>query len=298
MDVSIIIVNFNSPNVLRDCVSSVVRETQNISYEIIIVDNASADASWEAVLRDFSHVRGIRNAQNLGFAAANNQGIRAANGRYILLLNPDTLIHSNAIQTAVQFADGKPRAAVVGCQTLCGDGELQRNCFLPPGSLNIALRILGLHRLLPKSRFFGRERMTYWDYKDARPVHNVAGCFMLVRRSAIDEVGLLDDSFFMYGEEMDWCLRYRNAGWEVWYTPDAVITHYGGISAAQAPEGMKAEAKKSLLHYLAKHVPRTEYFACRFLLLVLSLTRMPIAFWKRMKQNRGPKGASDKVSMG
>lgn len=276
VDVSVVIVSWNSWGVLRGCLDSIIRTSDGFMYEIIVVDNASSDSSCDEIVRDYSSVRLIKNDKNIGFAAANNVAIRQALGRYVLLLNPDTIVHSGAIIASIRFADKEKKCGVLGCRTLEANGTLQHNCFLSPSPLNFALSTFGLHTLFPNSRIFGRERMTYWELEDSRKVPNVAGCYMLVRHEAIVDVGLLDEQFFMYAEEMDWCKRFREGGWEIWYTPDATITHFGGVSSAQNLEEMKTEGIRSLLRYINKHCSKGEGVLCRFLIALTQVSRTPM----------------------
>jgi GT2 family glycosyltransferase len=276
IDVTIIVVSWNTRDVLRNCLNSISHETTDMTYEIIVVDNSSRDGTQEMVRREFPSIKLIANDDNRGFAMANNQGIRLARSRFVLLLNPDTVVHPGALDRVYAFAQRVPQAAVVGCRTLNANGSLQRNCFLPPSFLNLVLTSIGFHRLFSRSKFFGRERMTYWDLDDAREVAVVAGCFMLVRRAAIDEVGLLDERFFMYAEEVDWCVRFRAAGWQVWYTPSGTITHLGGVSAALAFAQMKAEKRRSLFIFLRKYHSASYVLACRAVLMVGLLVRSSV----------------------
>ena len=209
IEVSIIIVNWNTVDLLRQCLRSVYLETNTISFEVIVIDNASADESVEMVRNEFCEAKLIANTKNLGFAAANNQGIAISEGRYVLLLNSDTVVLDQAIQKAIAFADDHPDTAVVGCRILNPDRTLQNSCFMFPSILNWFLFSTYLYRLFPRDRFFGREQMTWWLRDDSREVEVVTGCFMLVRREAIDDVGMMDDGFFMYAEETDWCYRFQ-----------------------------------------------------------------------------------------
>ncbi len=276
LDVSVIIVSYNTRALTLDCIRSIDRETSGLKYEIIVVDNSSSDGSADAIAVEAPQVHLVRLEENRGFACANNVGLRLARGEYLLLLNPDTLILDAAVERAHAFAVRTPRAAVVGCRASNADGSLQRNCFLPPSLLNLSITTFGLHRLAPRSRLFGRERFTYWDLDDARDVPVVAGCFMLVRRSAVSQVGLFDERFFMYAEEVDWCTRFRRAGWEVWYTPDPTIVHFGGASAATAPSDMRLTAQTSLLLYLGKYHPSWYVGLCRALILLGLCIRAPL----------------------
>jgi hypothetical protein len=216
----------------------------------------------------FPQVTLIENSENKGFAAANNQGIRIAQGRYILLLNSDTLILDNAIFKTVAFADTHPEAAVVGCKVLNPDRTLQRTCFMFPSLLNMVLSSTYLYKLFPRSKFFGREQMTWWDRNDIREVDVVTGCFMLVRREAVEQIGLLDERFFMYGEETDWCYRFKQGGWKILFTPSAEIIHLGGASTKQAGSKMALEYVASMLRFFKKHKIWLSYrFACLLLAL-------------------------------
>ena len=213
--VSILIVSWNTREVLRDCLRTVYEQTKNVPFEVIVVDNASEDGSVDMVKTAFPQAVLLANTTNRGFAAANNQGIEVAQGRYVLLLNSDTLVLDGAIDKTVDFAQAHPEAAVIACRVLNSDRTWQPTCFMFPSALNILIGALYLNKLFARSRFFGRERMTWWDGRDVRAVDVVTGCFMLVRREAIEQVGVLDESYFMYGEESDWCYRFHKAGWKV-----------------------------------------------------------------------------------
>jgi GT2 family glycosyltransferase len=277
LDVSIIIVNWNTRDILRGCLWSVYEQTQDISFEVIVVDNASSDDSSTMIKKEFPQVVFIENTENRGFAAANNQGMKIAKGRYVLLLNPDTIVLDGAIQKTTVFADQSPEAAVVGIRNDRPDGSLTKNCFQFASVQNLIIYSLGLHRVFANSRFFGRERLSWWDHLTTREVDVVAGCYMLVRRSAIDQVGMMDETYFMYGEEMDWCWRFQQAGWKILYYPDARIIHYGGMSAAQNPAGMRVEQQKSFLYFIEKRQGRMARHLARSLLVLSGLIR--IGYW-------------------
>jgi len=276
-DVSLIIVNWNTRDILRDCLASVFAQTTGIDFEVIVIDNASSDGSAEMVKQEFPQVILIENEQNKGFAAANNQGMRIAKGRYILLLNSDTIVLDGAIQKTLAFAEQHPQAAVVGCKVLNPDRTLQPTCFMFPSLLNLVLSSTYLYKLFPKSRFFGRERMTWWDRNDVRPVDVVTGCFMLVRREAIDKVGMMDEDYFMYGEETDWCWRFQKAGWENLFFPDAQIIHLGGQSSKQVRQAMLIQLRKAILFFLKKNRGMLHYQLGRCLVVLFFLVRIP--YW-------------------
>lgn len=277
MDVSIIIVSWNTRDILRDCLRSVCDEAGPLSYEIIVVDNASTDDSVEMVRREFPQVRLIANAENRGFAAANNQGMAVAQGRYVLLLNSDTVVLDQAIVKTMAFADQNPGAAVIGCRVLNADRTLQPTCFMYPSVLNMFLFATYLYKLFPRSRFCGRERMTWWGRDDIRDVDVVTGCFMFVRRQAIEAVGVMDEGFFMYGEETDWCYRFKEAGWKIRFTPEPNIIHLGGASSKLRADEMYIQLRKSVLHFIRKHRSYPAYVAAQMLVVLFLALRIP--YW-------------------
>lgn len=277
-DVSIVIVNWNTKRVLRECLQSVYKQTAGIQLETIVVDNASGDGSVPMIRGEFPQVTIVENDRNRGFAAATNEGIGKATGRYVLLLNPDTIILDNAIAKAVQFADDHPEAAVVGCRILNPDRTLQQTCFMFPSVLNMFLSSTCLYKLFPRNKFFAREDMSWWDAKDIREVEVVKGCFMLVRREAIKHVGPMDEDFFLYGEEADWCYRFQRAGWKVLFTPGAEIIHLGAESSKQAHIEMKLQLRGSVLLFMKKHEGRIQHASACFLAAVFFLVRVPYWF--------------------
>lgn len=295
MDVSIIIVNWNTKELLRDCLSSVNEHAGDIDCEIIVIDNASADGSAEMVKNDFQQVILIENSDNRGFAAANNQGMAVAKGRYVLLLNSDTVVLDNAIAKTVSFADENPQAAVTGCRVLNPDRTLQRTCFMFPSVLNMLLSSTYLYKLFPKNRFFGREQMTWWDRNDVRQVDVVTGCFMLVRREAIEQVGMMDEEFFMYGEETDWCYRFRKKGWKVMFAPVGRIIHFGGQSTAQKPVAMIVQLRLSILRFMKKHYSRPAYLFARLLVAFFFAIRLPVWLAKALIRPTARKEAAIKM---
>lgn len=277
LDVSIIVVSWNTRDILRDCLQSVYDQAGDVTFEVLLIDNASTDGSVEMVKDKFPEVVIIANLENRGFAVANNQGIAVSHGRYILLLNSDTIVLKNALTNAIAFADQNHEAAVVGCRILNPDRSLQPTCFMFPSILNMVLSTTYLYKLFPRNLFFGRERMSWWDRGDVREVDVVTGCFFLVRREAMDQVGTLDKRFFIYGEETDWCYRFKKVGYKVLFTPFAGIIHYGGQSTRQVATRMILLNKGSKLLFLKKHKGYFAYaLACLLTALFLFL-RVP--YW-------------------
>jgi GT2 family glycosyltransferase len=281
IDVSVVIVNWNTCDLLHQCIRSVYEQGSS-NYEVIVVDNGSSDDSINMVRREFGQVKLLTNPTNRGFAAANNQGIALAKGRYILLLNSDTIVLDNAIEKTVVYADRHPDTAVTGCRILNPDGTLQNSCFMFPSILNWFLFSTYLYRLFPRSRFFGREQMTWWARDDSREVDVVTGCYMLVRKEAIDQVGPMDERFFMYAEETDWCYRFKAKGWKNRFTPEAAIIHIGGASAGRLGAWRAQMTNRSFVRYMFKHwsKPRAEIGV--YMLALFYLTRLALLAPKRL----------------
>lgn len=275
MDVSIIIVNWNTRDILKECLQSVYQQTEGVDFEVIVIDNASDDDSVAMIKSDFPQVVLIENKENKGFATANNQGMAVAKGRYCLLLNSDTVVLDNAITKTVEFADHQDKTAVVGCRVLNPDKTLQPTCFMFPSLLNMFLSSTYLYKLFRRSKFFGRERLTWWQRDDVRQVDVVTGCFMLVSRQAIDQVGMMDESFFMYGEETDWCYRFKKAGWNVLFTPGAEIIHLGGQSSAKVRGEMVVQLRIGILQFMKKHYNGLVHALASLLVALFFLLRLP-----------------------
>ncbi len=227
---SVIIVNWNTRDLLDACLQSMSMKVGTAPMDIVVVDNGSTDGSVDLVQSRYPHVRLVANECNRGFAAANNQAIQDTSGRYVLLLNSDTVVLGDVLRRSVEYMDNQPDVGAMGCRVLNPDGTLQRTCFMFPSLVNLTLLTLGVENLR-WPRFVGRRKMLDWDRDTERDVDVVTGCYLLVRRDVIDQVGMLDESFFFYGEEADWCRRMRNAGWKVRFAPVGEIIHHGGASA-------------------------------------------------------------------
>jgi GT2 family glycosyltransferase len=226
MDLSVVIVNWNTRELLRDCLTSLVAASGGIAVEVLVVDNASSDGSGAMVQAMFPTVCLIESPRNIGFAAGNNLALRQVSGRHVLLLNSDTLVRGDVLRNAVVWLDGHPEAGVMGPLVKNADGSLQPSCSSFPSLRNLMLQLLGVTRIAR----FDRYRLTGWDRSAARRVDVVSGAAMFVRRAAMEEVGLLDEAFFFYGEETDWCHRFARAGWQVVFVPLPAVTHFGGGS--------------------------------------------------------------------
>ncbi|MCK8603855.1 glycosyltransferase family 2 protein [Desulfoferrobacter suflitae] len=269
IDVSIVIVNWNTRELLKQCLDSVCENITRVSYEIYVVDNASTDGSEAMVAREFPRVKLIRNSANLGFARANNIAMRAAGGRFLLLLNSDTVISKGAIAGLMKTMEADPSIGIAGLQLLNGDGSLQNSiCNFP--SLLTELTNKSLLRILLPSRYPGKEhRIRHPVQVDA-----IIGSCMMVRREAVEQVGLLDEDFFFFFEETDWCLRMRRAGWKVVFDPRYAIFHLQGKSAAQVNVRARIEYWRSRYTYFAKHHSTVSQYALRTGLLIRLLISM------------------------
>lgn len=268
MDISICVLNWNTAADLRRCLSSLVGAApcgRPLLREIIVVDNASTDGSVDMVRREFPQVQLIANKANRGFAAGHNQAIRASSGRYILLLNADTIVQEGTLETLTGIMDTVPRAAVAGPKLLNADGSLQYSCRRFPRFTTGLFRKAPLGRLLPDNRFDREYLMSSWHHSTMRQVDWVSGAALLLRRDALRQIGLLDEGYFMYCEDVDWCYRARRAGWQVWYIPQAVITHLHGRSTDQRPFAMSYQFHRSMIRFYRKHYAHAWPAVVRFL---------------------------------
>lgn len=235
IDFSLIIVNYNVREFLRQVLLSLRKALVHVSAEIFVVDNASDDGSVEMVAAEFSECSLIANQQNLGFAAANNLALKQARGRFIVLLNPDTIVQEDTFTAALTFMESHPTTGMMGCKVLNPDGTLQLACRRSFPTPWVAFtKLVGLSTLFPRSKIFGRYNLTYLPEDETCEVEAISGSFMIVRREALAQVGLLDEDFFMYGEDLDWCYRMRAAGWAIHYFPGTQIVHFKGESSRRS----------------------------------------------------------------
>lgn len=225
MELSIIVVNFNTKDITRACLDSIRTCATGVEYEIILVDNASTDGSVEA----FKKMKGITlilNTKNLGFAKANNQGIKIAKGNYVLLLNSDTEIREDSIQTMLRFMDGHLKAGVSTCRLDLVTGAMDPACHRGfPTPWASFTYMIGLEKLFPTVRLFAGYHLGYKNMTIPHQVDCVSGAFFLARREAIKQIGVLDEDYFMYAEDIDWAYRFKAAGWEIWFNPEATVLH-------------------------------------------------------------------------
>jgi hypothetical protein len=261
MDLSIIIVNWKVRYLLEKCLRSIFEQPKNISFEVFVVDNNSGDGSVEMVREKFPQVDLTSSTENLGFAKGNNLAIKKAAGRYILLLNPDTEILENALEKMVRFMDVHPECGVSGCKLLNPDLSLQPSVRAFPDLASQIFILLKIHHLLPHTKAMYKYLVQNFDYEKMQEVDQVMGAFMMIRREVIEKIGMLDENFWIWFEEVDFCKRAKSAGWKILYTPEAKIIHHFGQSFKQAM-GVKKQKdfNRSLSYFFKKHGTRGEWF--------------------------------------
>ena len=265
MDLSIVVVSYNVERLLIQCLASACDSLSDgaLAYEIVVVDNASSDGSVRAVRTRFPEARLIVNDSNRGFAAGNNQALREARGRLVLLLNPDTEPRSAAIRTLAAFLDEHPRIAMAGPRLVYGDGSFQHSAFRFPTLAQTFLDLFPLHHRLIDSRCNGRYPRSWYQSGKPFEVDHPLGACMMVRREVLDGVGMLDEGFFMYCEEIDWALRIRQAGWAISCVPEAVVVHHVAQSTQQFRDEMFVALWRSRFRLFAKHYGRAYNWAAR-----------------------------------
>jgi GT2 family glycosyltransferase len=268
----VVIVSWNTQALLRECISSALAAARQLNrpVEVIVVDNASADGSPAMVRQEFPAVRIISNETNRGFAAATNQGLCESRGRYLLLLNPDTKSTSDFLGVLIAFLESHPGAGAVAPRLLGADGEQQLSCYPLPTLPRELWRLLQLDRFYAFGTYSARRFRTSLPQR----VDIILGACMLIRREALEQTGLLDEQFFIYTEEVDLCRRLYDAGWEIFWVPDAVIVHYGGASTSQVATRMFLELYRSKVQYFRKHLGTFGSVAYKSVLLASTLPRL------------------------
>jgi hypothetical protein len=253
--ISVVIVNWNAKDYLAKCLNSLRSKSKNgFNIEILVVDNHSSDGSVKMIKDEYPEVVIIENKKNIGFGKANNQAIRKSKGDFILLLNPDTVIKTNAIEMLISYLKNNNHCGAVGPKIKNDDGTVQYECArrYPTPWTQFTVETT-LYKRFPKSHIFGSYLMTYWNHLNSREVECISGACMMIRRRALDEVGLFDESFFMYGEDVDLCQRIRGAKYKIWYLAEAEIIHHQGKSSEQTPFKMALIARESMVKYFLKH---------------------------------------------
>jgi GT2 family glycosyltransferase len=267
LDLAIVIVSYNTRDLLRSCLRSVYASEGDFTYQVCVVDNSSSDGSSQMVREEFPQALLIESPVNGGYAYANNLGLRALGfteagqevaasaplPRYVLLLNPDTVLPPEALKEMIAFMDARPLAGVAGPKLVRLDGSLDKACRRSFPTPEVSFyRLFGLSRLFPRSPRFGRYNLTYLDPNELVQVDSVVGAFMLVRSEAVRQVGLLDESFFMYGEDLDWAYRIKQRGWQVWYNPAVTVLHVKEASSRHSRRA-RVEFYRAMAIFYRKH---------------------------------------------
>jgi len=231
MDLSIIIVSYNAADFLKECIESIKKNTKKLNYEIIVIDNTSSDNSVEMVMKEFPQVSVIESRENLGFSKANNLGTEKSKGRYVLFLNPDTVVYEDSLLNMVKFMDEHTKAGAATCKLVMPNGKLDDAAHRGfPNPWNSFSYFSGLSKVFPKSKLFGGYNLGFLDISKTHEIDACAGAFMMVRRQAGEKIGWWDEDYFFYGEDLEFCFRLKGEGWKIYFVPSISVLHYKGVS--------------------------------------------------------------------
>lgn len=292
-DIAIIIVSYQVCDLMKKCLTSVYASQGVGSFEVCVVDNASTDSSAEMVREEFPQVKLIVHEENLGYPAANNVGLKSFGNwendppaRYALLLNPDTELPPDALASMIDFMDSHPEAGAAGPKLVLPDGQLDLACRRSfPTPEVIFYRVVMLSRLFPRSKRFGRYNLTFLDPDQLAEVDSVVGAFMMVRAAAISQVGLLDEQFFMYAEDLDWAKRIKGAGWKIYYNPAVRVLHVKRASSSQNSRRSRFEFERANLIFYRKHYQSTTPLLLNWLILFAIALRGGLKLWPEIMAN-------------
>ncbi len=275
MDLSIIIVNWNTALFLIRCLHSIYKTTKKVDFEIFVVDNASKDNSVEMVRNKFPKIKLIANKGNRGFPKANNQAIKISQGEYILLLNPDTIVGEDTIDGCVEYLKKHPNVGALGVKIYNPDGSIDFHCARNlPTPIGLFLNSSRLNKLFPKSKYFSPILLNYWDHNDSQKIESISGAFMVVPRKVFNAIGLLDEGHFMYHEDTDLCFRIRKIGWDVYYLSSYSIVHFGGQSTVQIPVQSILYLYNAYRYFFEKHFGKWKVIEFRIIVFLSSLFKI------------------------
>ncbi len=286
IEISVVIVGWNAKHYLELCLESLTEAPPRRSMEVFVVDNASMDGSAEMIEAKFSWVKLIKSSENLGFAKGNNVAIRRCQGRYIALVNPDVIVFPGCLDALADFLDQNPKVGNVGPRVLNPDMSLQSTCRRFPTLWNNFCSATGLSTRFKNSRFFAGEHMFYFPHDRTLAVDVIVGCFSMIRRETFDEVGLLDEGLFMYGDDVDWCRRAWNAGWQVVFYPGGQAIHDRGKITAPYPVRFAVAQQRSVLQYWTKHHSFWGVLGIRTIMLFHHLLRYTFAVLSGLSRSR------------
>ena len=279
MELSIIVVNWNTREILDKCLASIYSSQTTISYDIWVVDNNSSDGSVQMIDKKFPNTHVITNETNAGFARGNNQAIMESSADYVMLLNPDTIIEENVLQGLFGYLEEHQDVGAVGPRLLNPDGTLQESAYPEPTLWREFWRLFHLDHF----KHYGAYPMAEWSISDPRDVDVLVGACFLVRRKVLDQVGLLDENFFVYSEEVDFCKRIRDYGWRIGWFPSVKVTHLGGQATRQVQQEMFLPLYQGKIQYFRKHNSLAVVWAYKFVLFMAAIIRLfmtPFAFFE------------------
>ena len=283
MDLSVVVLSYNTRDLLEQALRSVIDASEGLAVEVLVADNDSRDGSADMVAEKFPQIVLIRSGDNIGFAAGNNLALQQAKGRYVMLLNPDTIVRRDTLRCLVSFLDGHAEAGAAGCKVLNPDGTLQLECRRGfPTPLAAFCKMSGISRLFPKNPRLAAYNLTFLDPEQVNEVDALSGSCMVVRKTTMDQVGLLDEDYFMYGEDLDWCYRIRQAGWKIFYTPDTEIVHFKGESGRAEPMKILFRKKQAMAIFVRKHMQDRYRFFPLWLLHVGIVIQGLLSFASRL----------------
>ncbi len=282
IDLSVTIVNYNTKDLLKQCIKSIYNTTKEITFEIIVVDNASTDGSVEMLKKEFPDVKVIANKENLFFTRAHNQALRISKGRYLMILNSDTVILDGAFDKIVKFMDEHPECGACGPKLVGPDMKHQWSGEKFPTLLYAFFDVLLLNTIFPKNPVKSKRLQRTWNRNTTTEVDTVSGACMLVRKNVIDKVGILDENFLSYWEEIDWCKRIKDNGWKIFFISDAVIIHFWEISMNKHGKEKKERIfYNSMLYYYKKHFGSIISFLLKTILILF--TKPVLKFLRKVK---------------
>lgn len=279
MDLSIIIVSYNTRDLTISCIRSILdSDMSGLNYEIIVVDNASSDDSQKEIKKHFLEIKLIESEVNLGYSKANNIGIKEAKGDFILLLNPDTVVEKDTIKTCFKYIKRNSNIGALGCKVVLPDGRLDKACKRSyPTPVNSFFYFSKIDRLFPSSKLIGAYNLTYLPEDEVNDVECLVGAFMMIRKNVLNQVGLFDEDYFLYGEDIDLCYRMNKTGWRLVYYPVVQITHYKSASglASKNKEVIKHFYNSMILfynkNYKDKYSKLTRYFVIIAIKLMMKI---------------------------
>jgi len=283
MKLSIVIVNYNVEYFLEQCLNSVFSALEGIDGEVFVVDNNSVDASVEMVKTKFPAVKIIENKDNVGFSVANNQALKISSGEYSLLLNPDTVVEEDTFSSIIEFMDNHPDAGGLGVKMIDGKGK-----FLPESKRGLPTpsvafyKIFGLNTLFPRSKKFGKYHLGHLDKDEVHEIDILSGAFMLMRKKVLDKIGLLDEDFFMYGEDIDLSYRIIKAGYKNYYFPKTTIIHYKGESTKKSSVNYVFVFYNAMIIFAKKHFSQKNAKLFSFLINIAIYFRASLAIGSRI----------------